>query len=490
MTAPIPRAAATGPPDVATLRRWLGRLDAPDQLAVPELIALLRAHDRLPASSSPLAVGQAAALLLTEAIERLRLPTTAPRHQQLPYQVLKTCFLDRTKRFKAGIHLGISERQVTRERTRALRLLGAELVTPRLDAQRADRAQPVPRIVGYLPRAGYDRQLADLVAEHGLVHVDGPRGVGKTCLVAEYVAIATPESPVVWFQLREGLNDTLAAFLLDLVETLRGQLAADRSDALTEALTQHDPGVASRVALHALTGVAVLLVIDDYHLAEGDRQLTGFVEEATSRVPGLTVVTISRRRERADAAGAVLHVAPLEPDETAALLGHLRIDADPTLVETVHRWTGGLPQLIKFAASWLKTATADEIARGTGSLMEVDDVQEFLLDNITDLIDPEDRHVLSAASIFRDRFNDDALAYVAERSRGQVLDTSRRLVRYYLATRGHDGEVAFFHASVRDYINARLRPSDRARFHKRAAIWYERHGDPDEARHHEGAQEA
>jgi len=125
------------------------------------------------------------------------------------------------------------------------------------------------------------------------------------------------------------------------------------------------------------------------------------------------------------------------------------------------------------------------MARGLDRMLDLDDVQEFLLANITDLIDPEDRHVLAAASVFRDRFTDDAVGFVAERSRGQVLDTSRRLVRHYLATRARDGEVAFFHESVREFVQARLNPEQRNRFHERAAQWFERVGDPDEARYHE-----
>jgi ATP/maltotriose-dependent transcriptional regulator MalT len=482
-----PRAAGvdvSAEPDLATLRRWLRSVSRPERLADADAVALLRSHERLPAAGSPVAVGEAAAHLIVEAVERLRVPTTAPRQQQLPYLVLKICFLDEAKRYTAAARLGMSERQVTRERTRALQLLQAQLAPHRGVPSRSPQgAEPIPRIGGYLDRPGVSERLAALLAEHRLVHVAGPRGAGKTCLVAEYAVAASARVPVVWYQLRAGLNDTLTAFLFDLLDTLRPHVAADRADAVAAALTAHDAAVASRLALHALRDVELLLVIDDYQFAESDPLLTGFVEEATTRLPTLTVLTVSRRRERGNA-GAVLQVSPMSLDETAALLAQLRIGAAPALVEVVHRWTKGLPQLVTFAASWLKTATDDEVARGTTALADLDDVQEFLLNNITDLIDPDDRHILGAASVFRDRFTDDALAYVAERSRGQVLDTSRRLVRYYLATRAADGEVAFFHESVRDYIQARLRPSDKAVFHQRASAWYERQGDPDEAGHH------
>lgn len=470
--------------ELTQLRSWVTQLHHPERLGGRELVALLRAHGRLPAAGSPTAVGRAAAQLLTDTIERLRAPTSAPLDQQLPYLVLKACFLDHKKRFQAGTVLGMSERQVTRERTRALHLLHAELTAPRARAHPAGRAEPIPRIVGFLPRPKLSDQLTRLLASQHLVHVDGPRGTGKTCLIAEHLATASPPSATVWYQIRPGLNDTLGAFLFDLTETLRPHLIAQRADTLVDALTRNDPALASRIALHTFSDATVLLVVDDYQHAGTDPLLTGFLAEASLRLPDFTVITISRHQEPRQSPDACLHVPPLSETETAALLTQLRIDADDELATTVHRWTGGLPQLITFAATWLKTATKAEIARGTAALVELDAVQEFLLDSITELIDPDDRHILRAAAIFRDRFTDDALAYVAERSRGQVLDTSRRLVRYYLATRSHDGQIAFFHASVRDYVHARLAPTDQAEFHRRAAIWYARNSDPDEAEHH------
>lgn len=108
-----------------------------------------------------------------------------------------------------------------------------------------------------------------------------------------------------------------------------------------------------------------------------------------------------------------------------------------------------------------------------------------VVEDITELIGPEDQNILNAASVFRDRFTDDALASVARRTRGEIQDASMRLVRTYLATRSRRGDVAFFHRSVRDYVYARIEPRHRSELHRRAALWYERNDDVDEAEHHE-----
>jgi ATP/maltotriose-dependent transcriptional regulator MalT len=133
----------------------------------------------------------------------------------------------------------------------------------------------------------------------------------------------------------------------------------------------------------------------------------------------------------------------------------------------------------------MQTSTRDEIDVGLTSLSRLDEVQDYLLDSITELMGAVDRSILDAASVFRDRFTDEALAHVSGNTRGTVADASRYFVRFHVATRSRDGDVAFFHASVRDYIYARLDDGKRQQLHRRAADWYDRVGNLDEATYHE-----
>jgi ATP/maltotriose-dependent transcriptional regulator MalT len=70
-----------------------------------------------------------------------------------------------------------------------------------------------------------------------------------------------------------------------------------------------------------------------------------------------------------------------------------------------------------------------------------------------------------------------------------VIDASLRLVRAYVATRSLDGQSAFFHGSVREYVYARLEPSLKAELHERAAAWYKREKEIKEAEYHLAAAE-
>lgn len=486
--------SATVPADVrgiseAQLRRWLGLLHRPDRLARPELVELLRAHGRLPANASAVATGRAAADLLVDVIERLRPPDGAGRDQQLPYLVLRTCFVDGAKLFQAAGRIGISERQLSRERSRAIGLLKAELESPAAQADRPYRPEPIPAILEFLERPGLSRTLRETLEAHGLVNVHGPPGSGKTALVAELAAETATRTSVLWYRFRSGVNDSPAALLFELGEYLHSRGRTKLSSYLAESLPKLDATVATRLALVELDGASHLIVLDDFHLVEGDQTIAGLIDEVAARLPELRAIAISRHRDAGPRRSGSFAVPPFTRAETRALLTQLHVDASIQMAETIHEWTGGIPHLIKLAASWLKTASPEEVGDVTASLNGLAEVQAFLLESITELIDPDDRAILEAASVFRDRFADDALAYVASRSRGEVQDASIRLVRLYIATRSRDGDCSFFHTSVRDYVYDRLDPERRATLHRRAAQWYERQGNGGEVAYHRSLSE-
>lgn len=469
----------------AQLRRWLAHLGQPDRLDDPDLARLLRAHDRLPDSSSTLDLGRAAAELIRTKIDALKAPAGARREQALPHLVLRTCFVDGAKLFQAAARLGLSERQLTRERARAIGLLRAELESAL--TTRSYRPEPVPAIVGFLPRPSQTRALEAALATHRHVEVSGAPGIGKTSLVAALAASARLTSSVYWYRFRPGINDSLNSVLFDLGEHVAGENVFELSHYMNRALPAPDSALGSRLALRALDGRPRLLVFDDCHTIEHDVPVLGFLEELATRLPMIRVVTIGRHRRGAFGDSAVVEIAPLSRSETADLLTRLRVSCSARMARQLHAWTHGNPHLVKLAASWLKTASDEDVARGVASLEDQAEVQTFLLSNVTGLLDGDDRALLEAASVFRDRFSDDALAHVAQRTRGTVMDAGMRLVRSYVATRSLDGEGAFFHASVREYVYARLEPERRSRLHERAAAWYESVHDEREAEHHRRA---
>ncbi|HEV2757834.1 MAG TPA: hypothetical protein VG318_18900 [Actinomycetota bacterium] len=472
------------PVDEEKVRRWLGLLRHPNRLDSPEMRALLGAHGRLPPAANPLDVGRAAARFLTDTIDRLTAPADAPASERLPHTVLRTCFVEGAKLYQAAAKLGLSERQLTRERGRAISLLTAQL---RLGPVRSRFVpEEIPTIDDFVPRPDMVTALHDALGAARTARVHGPPGIGKTTLVAELAIDESRRSAVWWYRFRRGVNDSLRAVIFELSHWLGSQGVAELAEYVAPNLADLDTTVAARVAIRTLGEINALVVLDDYQLVEEDLPIAGFFEEAVIRTPTLRLIALSRHRPATPRVAAAIEIPPFRLDQTERLLSHLGTRRPRETVAKIHAWTGGNPHLIKLSASWLKTATPAEIARGIEGLIDQEEVQTFLLSNITELLDSDDREILEAASIFRGRFSDDALAYVARQTRGAVQDASHRLVRAYVATRSRQRVSAFFHGSVRDYVYERLEPDTRAALHLRAAAWFHRAGDEDETAYHRG----
>ncbi len=472
---------ATNVPAEADVRLWLTCLRQPDRLAETSLVDLLREQGRLPSTDSGVELGRAAAAALTQSIERLRPADGASREEQLPYDVLHTAFLADLKRVQAASRLGISPRQLSRYLSRAIRLLQTELAAGAPSPTSVYRFRPVPAIIDFQPRPAMSNALANALESHRFVHVHGHMGIGKTCLVADLAVRLAKSRPVLWYRFRSGVNDSLTSLLFELGEHLRGRGRSAAADALGPGA---DLSLVGRLVVRDLDGLPLLIVLDDYHVVGDDSVIAGFLDDAAARLRDLIVVTIGRHSDPPAGAGTALEVQPMTRMETQTLLAQLGLRTKPEMGDAIQRWTAGLPQLIRLAGSWLRSASDEEVARGLTGFTDLDEVQSFLLGSIAELIDTADRRVLDAASMFRQPFNNEALAFVAELSVGAVRDTSRRLVRAHVGSRSRDGNVAFFHASVREYFYSRLHPELRSNLHHRMAEWYDRVGDREESDFH------
>ncbi|MGH2754150.1 MAG: AAA family ATPase, partial [Actinomycetota bacterium] len=254
--------ASAASPEVSEddVRRWLAALRRPDKLASePGLEVLLRAHGKLPGSPSPLAVGHAAAELLAGAIEKLRPTHGAKPQEELPYRALHMCFVEGTKVFQAAARLGVSERHLTRERTRAVRLLIAELKAV-TKSPRPYLPEPIPAIRSFLPRDAEMRKLKSALEEDSLVIVHGAPGCGKTSLVAELASEASRAMPVFWYRFRSEVNTTLSAVLFELGDHLHSSSLPELADYLQRSLPDIDVALATRLAVRSLGDVRRLLV--------------------------------------------------------------------------------------------------------------------------------------------------------------------------------------------------------------------------------------
>ncbi|HEX2195697.1 MAG TPA: hypothetical protein VHJ76_02125 [Actinomycetota bacterium] len=320
--------------DEATTRRWLANLARPERLADPEMRALLRAHGR-DASGSAVDTGRAAAKLVEEAVDALRPPPGATARQALPHRVLTTCFLGGAKSRQAAAALGLSERQLSRERSRAISLLAAQLQPP---AAAATSAGPPPLPDPLLPRPRLSEELVRALRGDRRVRVAGPPGAGKTVLVAAHAAAARER--VFWYRAGAGL----APLLFELGEHLAPE-DATLSEYVRAALPDPDPGLATRIALAALGARPRLLVVD----GRTGGSIDAFLAEVVARLPLVSVVTIARYPR----SPASIRVVPFDRAEVGALLELHGLAADERLAALLHSWTRGHAGAVAAAAAWL-----------------------------------------------------------------------------------------------------------------------------------------
>lgn len=326
------------------LRALLPNLDRPHRLNTPEIRTLLRAHGRSPSKATPTAVGAAAASLIRDKIARLEAPSGSTWAQRMPHAVLETCFLRGLKNYQAAQELGISERQLSRERTRALQLLAEELAPPAPVSVSPDR---VPSTDGHLGRDALMHRLAEVVARERLVAVVGRRGTGKTSAVATLARLVRSDL-VWWLRIRPGLNDSLETLLLELGRTLSGEGFPALSDYLLGALPRPNLGTATRLALDGLARSPRLLVIDDFDRVLDSALIEHFLQEGVERAGQLTVITIGKGL----AGGAVLEVPPLSASEAAELVKVGGVTCSTGAVRALHDIVGGHTGLVAAAVAW------------------------------------------------------------------------------------------------------------------------------------------
>ena len=329
-----------GAPEVHRVRAWLTNLRRPDRLADPAMRELLRAHGRL-ATQTTLDVGQRGAELLTETIAALDPGDRASPSERLPFLVLTTSFVEGAKNTQAARRLGLSERQLSRERTRAASLLAEKLAPPR----RPFALSGAPAAELLVDRPELVRSTQEVLARHRRAHVYGPPGIGKTCVAAMLAGRA--RSKCIWISIVPDVNSDLWGVLFELSESL----APDDPTlwaCLREPPVPRSVAVATRLALSALNQHGRLVVIDGVDALRRDHKAMGFLEEIARRLPTSEVVTIGRWREPG---GFSVRVPPLEPGEIAEFFARCGVGL-PRGSLLAHL-TSGVPGVVDASAAFL-----------------------------------------------------------------------------------------------------------------------------------------
>ena len=329
-----------------------------------------------------------------------------------------------------------------------------------------------------------------------LTLISAPAGFGKTTLVGEWVAGCG--RPVAWLSLDAGDND-LARFLMHLIAAAQ-TIAADMGEGVVGALRSSQPPPAEAILTALLNEITILpdnviLVLDDYHLIETppvDQALTFLLEHLP---PQLHLVLATREdpslplaRFRAQGQLTELRAADLRftASEAAAFLNQvmglsLAADDVAALEDRTEGWIAGL----QLAALSLQGSqdVAGFIRAFAGDHRYIAD---YLVDEVLQRQPEGVRHFLLQTSIL-ERLTGPLCDAVTGQQGGAARLEALERGNYFVVPLDEQRQWYRYHHLFADVLYAHLmaeQPDQVAMLHRRASVWYERHGSAGDAIRH------
>ncbi|MGP6428084.1 LuxR C-terminal-related transcriptional regulator [Pseudomonas pharyngis] len=333
-----------------------------------------------------------------------------------------------------------------------------------------------------------------------LLLVSAPAGFGKSSLAVEFCQSLPGHWQSLWLGLSARDSDP-GRFLERLLEGLQDYFPelGSRALGLLKMRQRHQPfafeewldGLLDELALHLLPTSPLLLVLDDYHLAQGpvlDRCLQFFLNHLPD---GLLVMVTSRQRPDWHLARLRLSRQLLELHEQDLRLTHdealtlldrhsssLRGEALESLIQRSEGWVAGLRfWLLAISEAGTESALPQALNGGEGL------IREYLLEEVIDCLPAEVQAFLSDTAP-QERFCSELCDAVRE------AHDSAEILRFLLAHQvflvplDEHGHWYRYHHLFSDLL--RSRPITRAivpaaTLHLRACRWFNAQGLLDEA---------
>ena len=330
-----------------------------------------------------------------------------------------------------------------------------------------------------------------------LLLVNAPAGFGKSSLAIEFCE-ALPDH---WRSLWLGLSQRDAEpgrFLERLLEGLQQYCPALGGQAmgLLKMRQRHQPfafeewidGLLDELALYLQADTPLLLVLDDYHLAQGpvlDRCLQFFL----NHLPGGLVLLVTSR-QRPDWHLARLRLSRqlvelneqdlrLTADEALAVIGRqptgLRGQALDNLIQRSDGWVAGL-RFWQLAASECGDEYALPQALHGGEGL----IRDYLLEEVIDIL-PSDVQAFLFDTACQERFCAALCDAVRERHDSAAILSYLQAHQVFLVPLDEHGHWYRYHHLFSDLLRSRQASEPPARLHLRACRWFQSQGLLDEA---------
>ncbi|KAF0861709.1 LuxR C-terminal-related transcriptional regulator [Pseudomonas sp. LD120] len=356
---------------------------------------------------------------------------------------------------------------------------------------------PLPE--GYVPRPRLCERLNGGLKGR-LLLVSAPAGFGKSSLAVEFCQSLPGQWQSLWLGLSRRDSDP-GRFLERLLACLQQYVAqlGQQSLGLLKMRQRHQPfafeewldGLLDELALHLSSATPLLLVLDDYHLAQGpvlDRCLQFFLNHLPD---GLVVLVTSRQRPDWHLARLRLSRQLLElteqdlrltHDESLSLLDHhrtaLRGEALENLILRSEGWVAGLRFWLLAASEAGAVGALPQNLHGGEGL-----IRDYLLEEVIDCLPAEVQAFLYDTAP-QERFCAELCDALREAHDSAEILGFLQAHQVFLVPLDEHGHWYRYHHLFSDLLRTRptanvLVPS--ATLHLRACRWFSAQGLLDEA---------
>lgn len=349
---------------------------------------------------------------------------------------------------------------------------------------------------GHVPRGRLCQRLHAGLSGR-LLLINAPAGFGKSSLAIEFCE----SLPDHWRSLWLGLNQRDAdpgRFLERLLEGLQQYCPALGGQAmgLLKMRQRHQPfafeewldGLLDELALYLQSDSPILLVLDDYHLAQGavlDRCLQFFLNHLPN---GLVLMITSRQRPDWHLARLRLsrqlselneQDLRLTADEALAVLGRqptcLRGQALDNLIQRSDGWVAGL-RFWQLAAS----ESGDEHALPQALHGGEGLIRDYLLEEVIDIL-PADVQAFLYETACQERFCAELCDALRARQDSAGILRYLQAHQVFLVPLDEHGHWYRYHHLFSDLLRSRQHSAPLADLHLRACRWFQAQGLLDEA---------
>ncbi|MEV6362258.1 protein kinase domain-containing protein [Nocardia asteroides] len=336
-----------------------------------------------------------------------------------------------------------------------------------------------------------------------LVTIQAPSGFGKTTLAAQwYDELAAHGAAVAWLTVDED-DDNAVWLLTHLVEAIR-PAASDLAEDL-DRLLDADPDDPTRAVLTGLVDglhsrdLRVTLVLDDWQRVTNAASIATIrflLEHGCHHLPliittaGRLDLPISRLRMLGELTEIDVTTLRFDADEVRAFLDEvagvpLGTEDLVALIQTTDGWIAALQLAV------LSLRAGADTERLLSSLATHPDIGSFLAENVLDTLDPDTLDFLMTTSICERVCGGLAGALTGRADAAEMLAelADRGL---FLVPTGPDRDWYRYHQLFAGYLCRRLAqeaPGELVELRRRAALWFARHHQLNDAVEHALAAE-